>query len=89
MDNGQGGCVFVNVREWGCFPISRRADDVTRTMAKGGACECLHLYLKVSSSGVLGVEPSTIKIIVPTLFFTESHASLQADCVHRPTYNSL
>ena len=26
----------------GCFPIFRRADDVTRTMSKGGggACEC-------------------------------------------------
>ena len=36
--------VFVNVQEWGCFSIFRRADDVTRTMSKGGggACECLH-----------------------------------------------
>ena len=31
----QGG-VLVNVQEWGCFSIFRRADDVTRTMSKGG-----------------------------------------------------
>ena len=40
-----GGGVLVNVQEWGCFSFfrSRRADDVTRTMSKGGgACECLH-----------------------------------------------
>ena len=38
-----GGCLIVNVQEWGCFSIFRRADDVTRTMSKGGggACECL------------------------------------------------
>ena len=38
------GGVLVNVQEWGCFSIFRRADDVTRTMSKGGvcACECLH-----------------------------------------------
>ena len=34
--------MLVNVQEWGCFSIFRRADDVTRTMSKGGACECLH-----------------------------------------------
>ena len=28
--------VLVNVQEWGCFSIFRRADDVTRTMSKGG-----------------------------------------------------
>ena len=27
---------FVNVQEWGCFSISLRADDVTRTMSNGG-----------------------------------------------------
>ena len=27
---------FVNVQEWGCFSIFLRADDVTRTMSKGG-----------------------------------------------------
>ena len=27
-----------NVQEWGCFSIFRRADDVTRTMSKGGGC---------------------------------------------------
>ena len=37
----RGVCVLVNVQEWGCFSIFRRADDVTRTMSKGGgACEC-------------------------------------------------
>ena len=30
------GVVLVNVQEWGCFSIFRRADDVTRTMSKGG-----------------------------------------------------
>ena len=35
------GCVLVNVQEWGCFSFFLRADDVTRTMSKGGgACEC-------------------------------------------------
>ena len=34
--------VLVNVQEWGCFSIFRRADDVTQTKSKGGACECLH-----------------------------------------------
>ena len=28
--------VLVNVQEWGCFSIFLRADDVTRTMSKGG-----------------------------------------------------
>ena len=37
------GEVLVNVQEWGCFLIFRRAGDVTRAMSKGGgACECLH-----------------------------------------------
>ena len=30
------GEVLVNVQEWGCFSIFRRADDVTRTISKGG-----------------------------------------------------
>ena len=32
----------MNVQEWVYFSIFRRADDVTRTMSKGGggACEC-------------------------------------------------
>ena len=36
------GGVLVNVQEWGCLTIFWRADDVTRTMSKGGggACEC-------------------------------------------------
>ena len=33
--------MLVNVQEWVCFSIFWRADDVTRTMSKGGgACEC-------------------------------------------------
>ena len=28
--------MLVNVQEWGCFSIFWRADDVTRTMSKGG-----------------------------------------------------
>ena len=33
--------MLVNVQEWVYFSIFRRADDVTRTMSKGGgACEC-------------------------------------------------
>ena len=28
--------MLVNVQEWGCFSIFLRADDVTRTMSKGG-----------------------------------------------------
>ena len=30
----------MNVQEGGCFSNSRRVDDVTRAMSKGGACEC-------------------------------------------------
>ena len=30
------GGVLENVEEWGWFSIFRRADDVTRTMSKGG-----------------------------------------------------
>ena len=30
--------VLVNVQEWGCFSIFRRADDITRTMSNGGGC---------------------------------------------------
>ena len=33
--------MLVNAQEWGVFVIFWRADDVTRTMSKGGACECL------------------------------------------------
>ena len=32
----RGGGVLVNDQEWGCFSIFWRADDVTRTMSKGG-----------------------------------------------------
>ena len=34
----KGGGVLVNVQEWGCLSIFRRADDVTRAMSKGGGC---------------------------------------------------
>ena len=39
----RGGGVLVNVQEWVYFSICWRADDVTRTMSKGGGgvCECL------------------------------------------------
>ena len=30
--------VLVNVQEYGCFSIFRRAYDVTQTMSKGGGC---------------------------------------------------
>ena len=36
MSKGGGG--LVNVQEWGCFSIFRRADDVTRTRSKGCVC---------------------------------------------------
>ena len=32
----RGGGVLVNVQEWGSFSIFRRANDVMRTMSKGG-----------------------------------------------------
>ena len=28
--------MLVNAQEWGCFSVFLRADDVTRTMSKGG-----------------------------------------------------
>ena len=34
----RGVVVLVNVQEWGCFSIFRRANDVTQTMSKGGGC---------------------------------------------------
>ena len=37
MGNVQGGGACEYPRG-GCFPIFRRADDVTRTMSKGGGC---------------------------------------------------
>ena len=36
----RGGGVLVNVQEWGCFSIFRRANDVTQTMSKGGGGAC-------------------------------------------------
>ena len=45
---------FVNVQEWGCFSIFLRANDVTRTMSKGGcACECprVGVFFKFSEVG--------------------------------------
>ena len=46
--------VLVNVQEWGCFSNFLRADDVTRTMSKGGgACECprVGVFFKFSEGG--------------------------------------
>ena len=39
----RGGGVLVNVQEWGCFSIFRRADDVTRTMSKG-VCVLVNVF---------------------------------------------
>ena len=44
----RGGGVLVNVQEWGCFSIFLRADDVTRTMSKGG---CVLVKNPVSAPG--------------------------------------
>ena len=41
--------VLVNVQGWGCFSIFLRADDVTRTMSKGGVL----VKNPVSASGPL------------------------------------
>ena len=47
---------LVNVQEWGCFSIFLRADDITRTMSKGGgvcAWECprVGVFFKFSEVG--------------------------------------
>ena len=46
---------FVNVQEWGCFSIFLRANDVTRTMSKGGGCACecprVGVFFKFSEVG--------------------------------------
>ena len=47
------GVVLVNVQEWGCFSIFRRANDVTQTMSKGG--------------GVLVKSPPLQEILYPRL----------------------
>ena len=46
----------MNVHEWGCFSIFLRADDVTRTMSKGGgACEksCIRAWTLPPLSKIL------------------------------------
>ena len=66
----RGGGVLVNVQEWGSFSISRRADDVTRTMSKGVcACECLHPPPPLSGNPVSAPEmpPPLSKILDPPL----------------------
>ena len=47
--------VLVNVQEWGCFSNFLRADDVTRTMSKGGACEksCIRAWTPPPLSKIL------------------------------------
>ena len=49
----------MNVQEWGCFSIFWRADDVTRTMPKGGggACECLHPLQEIGKGGMSCAAP--------------------------------
>ena len=46
---------FVNVQEWGCFSIFLRANDVTRTMSKGGGAlvnvqewGCFSIFLRAN-----------------------------------------
>ena len=47
---GQGRSPPWNV-QGGCLSIFRRADDVTRAMSKGGACECPRGYVLVNFLG--------------------------------------
>ena len=72
--------MIVNVQEWGCFSIFRRADDVTRTMSKGGgACECLHPPPPPSGNPVSA--PATVQPVR-----CESSPVLTAGChgAHQP-----
>ena len=57
---GGGVCVLVNVQEWGCFSIFLRADDVTRTMSKGGV-------LVKNPVSAPGPPPPLSKILDPPL----------------------
>ena len=54
---------IVNDREWGCFSIFWRADDVTRTMSKGRvcACECLHPPPSGNPVSAPGVPPIQVQ----------------------------
>ena len=48
--------VLVNVQEWGCFTIFLRADDVTRTMSKGGCAfekSCIRAWTPPPLSKIL------------------------------------
>ena len=62
----RGVCVLVNVQEWGCFSIFLRADDVTRTMSKGGACEksCIRAWTPPPLSKILDppLEPTNFAV---------------------------
>ena len=53
----------MNVQEWGCFSIFRRADDVTRTMSKG---VCVLVKNPVSAPGTPPPPPPS-KILDPPL----------------------
>ena len=44
--------LLVNVQEWWCFSIFRRAEDVTRTMSKGGGGCVLVNVLKAEGDDV-------------------------------------
>ena len=50
---GHRGGVLVNVQGWGCFSNFLRADDVTRTMSKGDACEksCIRAWTPFKNPG--------------------------------------
>ena len=56
-------------RGGGCFSIFRRADDVTRTMSKGGcACECPRVGAfadNVQGGGAPGVPPIQVQTPPP------------------------
>ena len=52
--------MLVNVQEWGCFSNFLRADDVTRTMSKGGG-------LVKNPVSAPGPPPPPSKILDPPL----------------------
>ena len=82
----RGGGVLVNVQEWGCFSIFLRADDVTRTMPKGGGV--LVVKNPVSAPGppppiskILGRVALTVGVVLgPVLNLSKS---FQINCVKR------
>ena len=57
----------MNVQEWGCFSIFRRADDVTRTMSKEGVL--VNVF----------TPPPLQEILYPRLYHI--HAQIQFTCV--------